>query len=130
MLQIVFNEISAAELSQLGTLEQLELLQSFQVNESVLAKLKKADTGTKEGEDAPFGVIDRDGKSLYRYRAGESRIYFEVMEGVVVVHRVLHRNSVADFLYRSRMPVPEDQALSESKHFWKLIDEGRKAQRL
>jgi hypothetical protein len=31
VLQIVFNEISAAEISQLDTLEQLELLDEFKV---------------------------------------------------------------------------------------------------
>ena len=38
MLQIVFNEISAAEISRLGTLEQLELLDEFQVSEADLAR--------------------------------------------------------------------------------------------
>ena len=39
MLQIVFNEISAAEISQLGTLEQLELLDEFRVSEDDLERL-------------------------------------------------------------------------------------------
>ena len=39
MLQIVFNALSAAELSQLDTLSQLELLNEFKVDESTLADL-------------------------------------------------------------------------------------------
>lgn len=120
MFQIVFNEISAAELSSLGTLEQLELLDEFKVGKDDLANL--------EGDR--FGKIERDGTVLYRFRAKEYRFYFEVKENLVVVHRVLHRGTFSDFLFRSKMPLAEDEQLAESKHFWKLIDEGRNAKRL
>ncbi|MCU0780770.1 MAG: type II toxin-antitoxin system RelE/ParE family toxin [Akkermansiaceae bacterium] len=117
MFQIVFNEISAAEVSRLGILEQLDLFDAFKVTQEDLEHLS----------DERFGRIERDGKPLYRFRAKEYRIYFEVKDGAVVVHRVLHRNTFSDFLFRSNMPVAEDEALAQSKHFWKLIDEGRKA---
>ena len=120
MFQIVFNEISAAELSSLGTLEQLELLEEFKVGKEDLAKI----TGDR------FGKIERDGTVLYRFRAKDYRFYFEVKEDLVVVHRVLHRGTFSDFLFRSKMPLAEDEALAGSKHFWKLIDEGRNAKRL
>lgn len=120
MFQIVFNEISAAELSKLGTLEQLELLDEFQVGKSDLENLN--------GER--FGKIERAGTVLYRFRAKEYRFYFEVKENSVIVHRVLHRGTFSDFLFRSKMPLAEDEALAESKHFWKLIDEGRNAKRM
>ncbi|MDX1680845.1 MAG: hypothetical protein R3242_08955 [Akkermansiaceae bacterium] len=120
MFQIVFNEISAAELSSLDTLEQLELLDEFKVGKDDLENL--------EGER--FGKIERDGTVLYRFRANEYRFYFEVKEDLVVVHRVLHKNTFSDFLFRSKMPLGEDEQLAESKHFWKLIDEGRNAKRV
>ena len=120
MFQIVFNEISAAEISALGTLEQLELLEEFRVTEHDLNGLGSDD----------FGKIERDGHVLYRFRAKEYRFYFEVKEGLVIVHRVLHKGTFSDFLFRSKMPLGEDEALAGSKHFWKLIDEGRKARRL
>lgn len=120
MLQIVFNEISAAEISRLGTLEQLELIDEFKVTEADLERL--------DGER--FGKIERDGKTLFRFRAKDYRFYFEVRDGAVVVHRVLHKGTFSDFLFRSKMPLGEDEALAESKHFWKLIDEGRNARRL
>ena len=119
MFQIVFNEISAAEISALGTLEQLELLEEFRVTEKDLA-----DTGGK------FGKLERDGHAMYRSRAKEYRFYFEVKDGSVIVHRVLHKGTFSDFLFRSKMPLGEDEALAGSKHFWKLIDEGRNARRL
>jgi hypothetical protein len=120
VLQIVFNEISAAEISALDTLEQLELLEEFKVGQEDLEKLN--------GER--FGKIERDGLVLYRFRAKEYRFYFEVKEGAVIVHRVMHKGTFSDFLFRSKMPLAEDEALADSKHFWKLIDEGRNARRM
>ena len=119
MLQIVFNKISAAEVSSIPTLEQLDLLGDFQVSESTLQTL----------DDARFGKMEKDGKILYRYVARDYRIYFEVIEGKVVVHRVLHANSLNDFLFRTNISptAGEDEILSQSKHFWKLIDEGKKS---
>lgn len=117
VFQIVFNEISAAEISQLGTLEQLELLDEFKVTEDDLEHL----------EDERFGRMDRDGKTLYRFRSKDWRFYFEVAEDNVVVHRVLHKNTFQDFLFRSKLPLGEDEELAQSKQFWRLIDEGRNA---
>ena len=67
MFQIVFNELSAAEISQLPKKLQLELLAEFQILPEDLDKL----------DSKRFGVIERDNKKLYRYRAKEYRIYFE-----------------------------------------------------
>lgn len=120
MFQIVFNEISAAELSSLGTLEQLELLEEFRVGKEDLESL----------ESENFGKIERGGVALYRFRAKDYRFYFEVQEDLVIVHRVLHRGTFSDFLFRSKMPLGEDEELANSKHFWKLIDEGRNAKRV
>ena len=121
MLQVVFNEISAAEMSQLPTETQLELLDEFQVNPEDLEAM---------GETEAYGVIEREGKKLYRYRAKDMRLYFQVSDGSVVVHRVLHKNTLQDFLYRSKLPLAEDEALSQSKVFWELIEEGKNARRV
>lgn len=120
VLQIVFNEISAAEISHLDTFSQLELLDAFKVTEADLVAL--------DGER--FGKLEREGKTFYRFRAGDYRIYFEVTNSSVVVHRVLNKNTFSDFLFRSKMPLSEDEQLAESKHFWTLIDEGRGARKM
>ncbi len=118
VIQIVFNDISAAELSHLPTQVQFHLLEALNIqpddiNEALLAKR--------------FGVLERGGKKLYRCRAGDHRIYFAIVEGNVRVHRVLHKNSLKDFLYRSNLPGGgEDEVLSQSKSFWHMIDEGAK----
>ena len=120
MFQIVFNEISAAEISRLDTMVQLDLLAQFKVTPE---DLQKPD-GTR------FGTIERQGKKLHRYRAKDMRIYFEVRDGCVMVCRVLHKGTFADFLFRTNLgDADEDDALAGSKHFWKLIDEGAAARR-
>ncbi|MEM9280384.1 MAG: hypothetical protein AAGA96_01030 [Verrucomicrobiota bacterium] len=126
MFQIIFNEISAAEISQLPTVDQLTVLNEFQVHPEDLENLEA------ESADTPFGRIDRDGKTLYRYRAGEVRLYFEVSDDreSIIVHRVLNANTFQDFLYRTKLPVAEDERLAQSKQFWELIEEGARARRV
>lgn len=121
MFQIIFNTISAAEISQLDTFEQLDLLSSFKVTPEQLEN--------PDGES--FGLVERKGMVLYRYRAGDHRIYFSMEAGNVIVYRVLNRNTFSDFLFRStQLPLIEDEELANSGGFWKLIEDGEKAKRL
>ena len=75
MFQIIFNELSAAEMSAMPKKFQLDLLAEFQILPEDLNHL-----------DAKyFGAIEREGKKLYRYRAKDYRIYFEkTAEGITV----------------------------------------------
>jgi mRNA-degrading endonuclease RelE of RelBE toxin-antitoxin system len=122
VIQIIFNDISAGELSQLPTQTQFHLLEALNIqpddiDDAILA--------------SRYGVLERGGKRLYRCRAGDYRIYFAIVEGDVRLHRILHKNSLLDFLYRSNLPGGgEDEALSKSKSFWHLIDEGAKTLRM
>ena len=122
VIQIIFNDISAAELSQLPTQTQFHLLEALNIQP---ADVDDAILGKR------YGVLERGGKRLYRCRAGDHRIYFGILEGNVWVHRILHKNSLQDFLYRSNLPGGgEDEALSKSKNFWHLIDEGARTIRV
>ena len=116
MFQIIFNELSAAEISALPKRLQLELLAEFQILPEDLDQL----------DSERFGVIEREGKKLYRYRAKNYRIYFAKTEEGLKVHRVLHKNTLRDFLFRSKLPVSEDAQLGETREFWKLIEEGER----
>jgi hypothetical protein len=42
---------------------------------------------------------------------------------------VLHKNTIRDFLFRSKLPMTEDDQVGQHKAFWKLIDEAREARR-
>ena len=122
MIQIVFNDISAAELSHLPAQVQFHLLEALNIQPADVD-----DTALSKR----YGVLERGKKRLYRCRAGDHRIYFAVMEGNICVHRVLHKNSLQDFLYRSNLPGSgEDEALSQSKSFWHMIDEGAKTMKV
>ncbi len=119
MFQIIFNELSAAEMSALPKRLQLELLAEFQVLPSELDNL----------DSRKFGVIEREGKRLHRYRAKDYRIYFEKTQEGITVHRVLHKNTLRDFLYRSKLPMAEDDQLGRTREFWKLIEEGERTRK-
>ena len=67
MFQIIFNELSAAEMSALPKTLQLDLLAEFQILPEDLDRL----------DSSRFGLLERDGKRLFRYRAKDYRIYFE-----------------------------------------------------
>ncbi|MEO8205880.1 MAG: hypothetical protein ABI615_06835 [Chthoniobacterales bacterium] len=113
MFQIIFNEISAKEMAALPKMLQLELLDEFHVMPENLEQL----------DAEKFGRVERDGRSLLRYRATDYRIYFEKRPEGVIVHRVLHKNTIRDFLYRSKLPMSEDEQLAETKAFWHMIEE-------
>jgi len=115
MFQIVFNEISAGEMSALPTELQLDVLAEFQVLPEDLDQL----------DPERFGKIERDGKTLYRFHAKDFRIYFAIVAEGVAIQRVLHKNTIRDFLFRSNLPMgEEDRTLSEKPGFWKLIADG------
>ena len=117
MYQIVFNELSAAEMAALPKELQLDLLAEFEVLPDDLDDL----------DPAKFGKLEREGKTLHRYRAKDHRIYFERRPEGITVHRVLHKNSLKDFLFRSALSSAEDEQLSKKDEFWKLIEAGAKS---
>ena len=118
MYQIIFNELSAGEMASLPKELQLDLLAEFQFLPDDLDNL----------DTSRFGLIERDGKKVFRYRAKDYRIYFARSEEGITVHRVLHKNTIRDFLFRAKLPMPqEDEQLSQRREFWKLIEEGEKA---
>jgi len=119
MFQIVFNELSAAEISALPKSLQLDLLAEFQILPEDLDHL----------DSKRFGVIEREGKKLYRYRAKDYRIYFEKTEEGITIHRVLHKNTLRDFLFRSKLPTTEDAQLGKTREFWKLIEQGERTRK-
>src|SRR6266513_2163038 len=89
MFQIIFNELSAAEMSALPKKMQLNLLEQFEILPEDLDRL----------DAKHFGVIEREGKKLYRYRAKDYRIYFAQTPEGITIHRVLNKNTFRDFLF-------------------------------
>jgi len=112
--QIIFTPASSAEITQLPTPLQVEVLREFDVLTSDFL----------EKHPDRFGIVRRPDRTLYRYRADEYRIYLEKTEKALTVHRVLHKNSLKDFAFRSQLPLSEDEVLAENPKFWELINSG------
>jgi mRNA-degrading endonuclease RelE of RelBE toxin-antitoxin system len=115
--QIIFNPTSAAELARMPKELQLEILGEFR---GLPLEAMKSDLER-------FGKLERGGKTLHRFRLGDYRIYFERHELGLVVHRILSRNSLKDFLFRSSLPTGEDEALQGNPKFWELIEAAKSA---
>ncbi len=113
--QIIFNPTSAAELSRMPKELQLEILGNFRglPQEVMSTDLER------------FGKLKRAGKTLHRFRVGDYRVYFEKHELGLVVHRILSKNSLKDFQFRSSLPMAEDDALAENPKFWEMIEAAR-----
>ena len=113
--QIIFTPAAAAELARMPKDLQLQILGDFRgVPHQVMAT---------ELED--FGKLERDGRVLHRLRLGDYRIYFEKHDLGVLVHRILSRNTLKDFLYRQGLKTGEDEALQSNPRFWELIQTAR-----
>ncbi len=112
MFQIVFNDRSAAELAHLPKTLQLQILSEFNF---LPEDLKNVDS-------EKFGKLHRKGRNLYRYRTKDYRIYFEHTDAGLLIHRVLHKNTLKDFLFRTKLPMAEDEMLQKVPEFWELID--------
>ena len=102
MFQVIFNPVSASEMSA-----------------------RPEDLRSLNG--ANFSTIRRDGRTLHRFRCLDHRIYFERHDEGIIIHRVLHKNTIRDFLFRSKLPMNDgddqgDQAESTDQ-FWKMIQE-------
>jgi mRNA-degrading endonuclease RelE of RelBE toxin-antitoxin system len=111
--QIIFNPTSTTELAKMPKELQLYILGEFRglPQEVMHTDLER------------FGKLERGGRTLHRFRLGEYRVYFQRHELGIVVHRILNRNSLKDFLFRSRLPLGEDAALQDNPKFWDLIEQ-------
>jgi mRNA-degrading endonuclease RelE of RelBE toxin-antitoxin system len=113
--QIIFTPTSAAELGRMPKELQLQILGDFR-------GLPQHVMGT-ELED--FGKLESDGQILHRFRIGDYRVYFQRHPLGVLVHRILSRNTLKDFFFRSGIKTGEDEALQQNPKFWQLIDEAK-----
>jgi len=113
--QIIFTPISAAEVARMPKELQLQILGEFR-------GLPQQVIGTELDD---FGKLERGGRILHRFRIGDFRVYFERHELGVLVHRILSKNTLKDFFYRSGLKVEEDEALQQNPKFWEMIESAK-----
>lgn len=112
MFQVNFSEQSMSELNKLDTPSQMLLVE-------VVSTLKQEQLDNPNDE---LGRFQREGKTYYRVRAGEFRIYFEQEKESLYAHYILHKNTLSDFLFRFKMPVTEEFIIEQNDSFWKYIE--------
>ena len=115
MFQIIFTPTAAGELARMPKELQLQILGEFR-------GLPQQVLGTELDE---FGKLEQDGRTLHRFRVGDYRVYFERHELGVLVHRILSRHTLKDFLFRSGLKTGEDATLQENPKFWELIESAK-----
>ncbi len=116
MYQVNFSEQSIRQLNKLDKFVQMGLVE--QISSLTSENLKKP--------DERLGKFHRNGKTLFRLRANDYRLYFEKQDGVLFCHYVLHRNTLTDFIFRFKLPVSEEQMAEQHDSFWKYIDSLKK----
>ena len=112
MFQVNFSTQSMNELNQLETRAQMTLVETFS-------------NLTQEQLDNPsddIGRFSRNGKTYYRVRAGEFRIYFEQDKEGLFAHYILHKNTLSDFVFRFKLPVTEEFMIEQHDSFWKYLE--------
>ena len=112
MFQVTFSDQSMSELNKLDTLAQLELIGPL----STLTATELADP------HEPLGRLKRGRKTYYRLRSGDHRIYFEVDGEKLHTHYILHRNTLTDFVFRTKLPITEEQLVEQQTSFWKYLE--------
>ncbi len=117
--QIIFNPTSAGELSKMPKELQLFILGEFR---GLPQDMMRTDLEERFGK-----LVQQAGRTLHRLRLGDYRVYFERHDLGIVVHRILNRNTLKDFLFRSSLPTGEDEALQDNPKFWELIETANSA---
>ncbi len=112
MFQVNFSEQSMHELNKLDTPSQMLLVE-------VVSTLKQEQLDNPNDE---LGRFQREGKTFYRVRAGEFRIYFEQDGESLFAHYILHKNTLSDFIFRFKLPVTEEFLIEQNDSFWKYIE--------
>lgn len=112
MFQIIFTPVSAAEVARMPKELQLQILGDFR-------GLPQQVMGTELDQ---FGKLEYGRRTLHRFRLGDYRVYFERHELGILVHRILSRHTLKDFLFRSGLKAGEDEALQKNPKFWELIE--------
>lgn len=81
-----------------------------------------------EGGNSAIGKIHRSGKDFYRLRTGDFRIYFEILPDSKTLHAhyLLQHHTLADFVFRFKLPFTEETALEQQDNFWKYLDSLKK----
>jgi len=112
MFQVTFSDQSMTELNKLDKLLQMDVI-------GPLGSLTANDLAHPR---EPLGRFSRGDKTYYRLRSGDYRMYFTVKGETLHTHCILHKNSLTDFVFRTKLPVTEEQLVEQHTSFWKYLE--------
>ena len=112
MFQVTFSDQSLSELRKLDQLAQLAVIEP-------LSNLTAAQLAQPR---EPLGRFSREGRTYYRLRSSDYRFYFEQAGEALFVKWILHKNSLEDFLFRTKLPVSDQQLVEQDSKFWKYLE--------
>jgi mRNA interferase RelE/StbE len=114
--QLNFSDQALAELKKLPKPAQLELMDAMGgIHPEELAR------GTEH-----MGRFSRAGKTYYRLRSGDFRLYFEANGEILYMHYILHQHTLADFMLRFKIPVKDETLIEQNQSFWKFLEGPKK----
>lgn len=112
MYQVNFSDQSMKELNQLDIPKQMEIA-------DIISSITKEQL---EHPNETLRTFHRNNTVYYRVRANEFRIYFELIKDQLFAHYILHKNTLADFIFRTKLPVNEEFLAEQEDSFWKYLD--------
>jgi|TARA_B100001093_G_C26623518_1_gene925728 mRNA interferase RelE/StbE len=113
MYEVSFSDQSMSVLNQMDHIEQMKIVETITNLNSYQLK----------NPDENVGVFKREGKDFYRIRTGDIRIYFEARgKNQLYSHFILHKNTMADFMFRCKLPLDNESAAEQDKGFWKYLE--------
>lgn len=118
MYQLNFSKQSIDCINKLDRLEQMQLVEHFSGFTAEILKKGSPD----------LGKFQREGRTLYRLRAGDYRIYFEIndKEHSLMAHYILSQHSLTDFIVRFKLPLSDALLLEEHPSFWGYLESLKK----
>ena len=114
--QVTFSDQSMQELNKLNAVAQMELID----------RLSHLSPEGLQASPPDMGVFNRDGKTFYRLRAGDYRIYFEASGNILYSNYILHQHTWADFAFRCKLPVNEEAMIESDQSFWSYLENLKK----
>lgn len=113
MLEVTFSDAALDELQRLPQLEQLDVIEPL---------TRLTDEELKAPRE-PLGRFQREGRTYFRLRTGDLRAYFELLGAERLhVHYLLQKNSFSDFIFRAKLPAPEERLVEQNPSFWKYLE--------
>ena len=112
MYQVNFSDQSMHELNKLDKLTQMEVIMP-------LGSLTASDLANPR---EPLGRFKRGRQTFFRFRSGEYRIYFRVEGDSLHTDYILHSKTLTDFIFRTKLPISEEQLVEQHSSFWKYLE--------